>query len=166
MSRLSIPRADDQTDPQPSLEAPEMRSYVGVLTTIRTCHHGGPGLPEPGISPDVSWKAIRSNAVMAQSFLENPTLPDAAEAEVVLLLLQIRQAHNLLDRACANGEPFALSSTLQQVTDIYGSVKGLLPKLKLPPAQGAYVSEQLTRLRMRLQRIATSPPSSATPSGA
>jgi hypothetical protein len=75
---------------------------------------------------------------------------EVANGEVELLLLQLRQAHRLLDRAVASGDRVAIAHGVQKATDSYGSVKDVLPKLGLGPSQIASVREQLGLLHARL----------------
>lgn len=76
--------------------------------------------------------------------------PNTLNAEVELLLLQLRQAHTTLDRAIASGDQSAIVRGVQKATDNYGSVKDVLPKLGLAPSQIALVREHLARLHARL----------------
>jgi hypothetical protein len=76
--------------------------------------------------------------------------PRTFDAEVELLVLQLRQAHTTLDRAIAAGDQSAIVRGIQKATDNYGSVKDVLPKLGLAPNQIASVREQLARLHARL----------------
>jgi hypothetical protein len=85
----------------------------------------------------------------------NSTDPGTVNAEVELLLLQLRQAHTTLDRAIASGDRSALVRGVQKATDNYGSVKDVLPKLGLAPSQMASVREQLVRLHARLIVLTT-----------
>ncbi len=76
--------------------------------------------------------------------------PGTPDAEVEILLLQLRQAHTLLDRAAASGHRAAYTRGVEQATETLTSVKNILPKLGLTPTQIDSVQRQLALVEARL----------------
>ncbi len=76
--------------------------------------------------------------------------PGTPDAEVELLLLQLRQAHALLDRAAASSDRAASIRGVEQATETLSSVKNILPKLGLTPTQVDSVQQQLALVEARL----------------
>ena len=80
---------------------------------------------------------------------------DEHARETHLLLSSLDLALWTIERArgCADHERAA--QLLMQAVESYGTVKGLLPKLGLPPEQLAVVSERLKAVQQRLREEST-----------
>ncbi len=76
--------------------------------------------------------------------------PGTPDAEVEILLLQLRQAHALLDRAAATSDRAASIRGVEQATETLSSVKNIMPKLGLTPTQIDSVQQQLALVEARL----------------
>ena len=72
------------------------------------------------------------------------------DGEFGLLLFELRRAHSILDRCVTTCEQPVRARYLQQAIENYGSVKGLLPKVGLAPAQITALRDQLDVVRSRL----------------
>ncbi|HEY6922409.1 MAG TPA: hypothetical protein VI653_02990 [Steroidobacteraceae bacterium] len=75
---------------------------------------------------------------------------DPQGSETVLLLALLDLALTNIGLAASNQDKNAAAQCMTKAVETYGSVKSLLPKLGLLPAQTALVQERLDTVRRRL----------------